>query len=235
MTRRVGLVLAPLEQPPGHETLEPAREQARRDPEVLLELLEARVAVEGVVKDQQGPPLADEAERRRQWAILHPLSPESLPPWPVASFRVTAIFELSNFYSSSDARPKEPSYDPVPADCPLSPTTSRRRNADTRTPAGGSCFTYEAVGARRGPAAGAVRPGSAKWREKVANAYEYTVEVRGAAKRIGWWSTNVTRCTPTLEGTFPGGTVDLTFRFGLRAHQTASPRCRSCLMESAES
>ena len=69
VTRWVGLVLAPLEQPAGHETLEPAREQARRDPEVLLELIEARVAVEGVVKDQQGPPLADEAERGRQWAL----------------------------------------------------------------------------------------------------------------------------------------------------------------------
>jgi hypothetical protein len=47
VTRWVGLVLPPLEEPAGHETLEPAREQARRDPEVLLELIEARVPVEG--------------------------------------------------------------------------------------------------------------------------------------------------------------------------------------------
>ena len=66
VARWVRLVLAPFEQAAGDESLESAGEQTRRDAEVVLELVEAGVAVEGVVEDQQGPPLADQPERRRQ-------------------------------------------------------------------------------------------------------------------------------------------------------------------------
>ena len=55
-----------------------------------------------------------------------------------------------------------------------------------------------------------------EWRERVATAYEYTVEIRGVAPRgqvDGLERHDV--CTH-LEGNFPGGTVDLTNRFGLR-------------------
>ena len=69
VARWVRLVLAPFENPAGDETLEPAGEQTRRDSQVVLELVEPGVAVEGIVEDQQGPPLAHEAERRRQRAF----------------------------------------------------------------------------------------------------------------------------------------------------------------------
>jgi ketosteroid isomerase-like protein len=58
--------------------------------------------------------------------------------------------------------------------------------------------------------------GVRQWREKVATAYEYTVEVRGAAA-LGEPDGVERRDVYThLEGNFPGGTVDLTYRFGLR-------------------
>ena len=74
VARRVCLVLAAFEQPAGDETLQPAGEQARRDAQVLLELVEAGVAVEGVVEDQQRPPLADQPEggRQRAFPVLEP-------------------------------------------------------------------------------------------------------------------------------------------------------------------
>src|ERR1700750_1654972 len=59
---RVCLVRAPFEQAGADHALEPAGQQAGGDAEVLLELVEARVAVKGVVQDEQGPPLADQAE-----------------------------------------------------------------------------------------------------------------------------------------------------------------------------
>ena len=83
-----------------------------------------------------------------------------------------------------------------------------------------ACFTDDAVVLDedqewRGQA------GLRQWREKVANAYEYTVEVRGAAKGSvdGVQRHDV---HTHLEGNFPGGTVDLTFRFGLRDDRIAT-------------
>src|SRR5260221_11976320 len=58
--------------------------------------------------------------------------------------------------------------------------------------------------------------GIRQWRTKVASAYEYTVEVRrvvGLGKTDGVERYDV---YTHLEGNFPGGTVDLTDRFGLR-------------------
>ena len=55
-----------------------------------------------------------------------------------------------------------------------------------------------------------------RWRETVATAYEYTLEVLGAgpggqADGLEWQDVQT-----HLEGNFPGGTVDVTHRFGLR-------------------
>ena len=58
--------------------------------------------------------------------------------------------------------------------------------------------------------------GIREWRERVANAYEYTVEVRGAAARGQVDGVERHDVYTHLEGNFPGGTVDLTNRFGLR-------------------
>jgi hypothetical protein len=55
-----------------------------------------------------------------------------------------------------------------------------------------------------------------EWRERVATAYEYTVEVR-AVVALGLVDGVERHDVYThLEGNFPGGTVDLTNRFGLR-------------------
>jgi hypothetical protein len=61
-----------------------------------------------------------------------------------------------------------------------------------------------------------------QWREKVANAYEYTVEVRGAAQLGSVDDVQRHDVHTHLEGNFPGGTVDLTFRFGLRDGRIAT-------------
>jgi hypothetical protein len=60
------------------------------------------------------------------------------------------------------------------------------------------------------------RPKIRDWREGVATAYEYTVEVRGAAPRGQVDGLERHDVYTHLEGNFPGGTVDLTYRFGLR-------------------
>jgi ketosteroid isomerase-like protein len=64
--------------------------------------------------------------------------------------------------------------------------------------------------------------GIRQWREKVANAYEYTVEVRGAAKQGSVDGVQRHDVHAHLEGNFPGGTVDLTFRFGLSDDRIAT-------------
>ena len=69
VTDRLRLVLAPIEQADIDQTLESAGQQARRNGEVVLELVEAGVAVEGVMKDEQRPPFADQAEGGRQRAL----------------------------------------------------------------------------------------------------------------------------------------------------------------------
>ena len=55
-----------------------------------------------------------------------------------------------------------------------------------------------------------------EWRETVATAYEYTVEVRGAAKLGPVDDVERHEVYTHLEGNFPGGVVDLTYRFELR-------------------
>jgi hypothetical protein len=60
------------------------------------------------------------------------------------------------------------------------------------------------------------RPMIREWRERVANAYEYTVEVRGAIPRGHVDGLERYDVYTHLGGNFPGGTVDLTNRFGLR-------------------
>jgi ketosteroid isomerase-like protein len=84
-----------------------------------------------------------------------------------------------------------------------------------------ACFTDDAVVLDedqewRGQA------GLRQWREKVANAYEYTLEVRGAAKQGSGDGVQRHDVHTHLEGNFPGGTVDLTFRFGLRDDRIAT-------------
>ena len=84
-----------------------------------------------------------------------------------------------------------------------------------------ACFTDDAVVLDedhewRGQA------GLRQWREQVANAYEYTVEVRGAAEQGSGDGVQRHDVHTHLEGNFPGGTVDLTFRFGLRDDHIAT-------------
>jgi len=99
---------------------------------------------------------------------------------------------------------------------PLPPIISRyfTAAADGDTDALIACFTPEAVVADEGRSRhghGEIR----QWREEVATAYEYTLEVLGSeasGDRGGLaWHDVLTH----LEGNFPGGTVDLTYRFGL--------------------
>jgi hypothetical protein len=75
--------------------------------------------------------------------------------------------------------------------------------------------------------------GIRKWRTTVASAYEYTVEVRrvvGLGEVDGVERHDV---YTHLEGNFPGGTVDLTNRFGLRNGRIT--RLEIVPTESAES
>jgi hypothetical protein len=60
------------------------------------------------------------------------------------------------------------------------------------------------------------RPSIREWRERVATAYEYIVEVRGAVPRGHVDGLERHDVYTHLEGNFPGGTVDLTNRFALR-------------------
>jgi len=54
-----------------------------------------------------------------------------------------------------------------------------------------------------------------RWRQEVAGAFQFTVEILGAAKQP---SDEFERhdLNVRLEGNFPGGIVDLTYRIGLR-------------------
>ena len=84
-----------------------------------------------------------------------------------------------------------------------------------------ACFTDDAVVLDedqewRGQA------GIRQWRQKVASAYEYTVEVRGAATQASVDGVQRHDVHTHLEGNFPGGTVDLTFRFGLHDDHIAT-------------
>jgi hypothetical protein len=66
------------------------------------------------------------------------------------------------------------------------------------------------------------RAGIRHWREKVATAYEYTVEVRGATALGRVDEVQRHDVHTHLVGNFPGGTVDLANRFGLRDEHIAS-------------
>jgi ketosteroid isomerase-like protein len=85
------------------------------------------------------------------------------------------------------------------------------------------CFTPDAVVTDEGKS----RHGHAEirqWREDVATAYNYTLEILGtepAGQQGGLaWHDVLTH----LEGNFPGGTVDLTLRFGLLDDRIAELR-----------
>jgi hypothetical protein len=83
-----------------------------------------------------------------------------------------------------------------------------------------ACFTEDAVvldegEERRG------HTGVRQWREKVANVYEYTIELRGAAALGDVDGVDRHDVYTHLEGNFPGGTVDLTYQFGLRDEHIA--------------
>lgn len=58
--------------------------------------------------------------------------------------------------------------------------------------------------------------GIRQWRTEVATAYNYTVEVRRTVGRGVIEGVERHDVYTHLEGNFPGGTVDLTNRFGLR-------------------
>jgi hypothetical protein len=58
--------------------------------------------------------------------------------------------------------------------------------------------------------------GIRQWRTLVATVYDYTVEVRRAVDRGDIDGVERHDVYTRLEGNFPGGTVDLTNRFGLR-------------------
>jgi hypothetical protein len=61
-----------------------------------------------------------------------------------------------------------------------------------------------------------------QWRETVATAYDYTVEVRSAVERGEVDGVERHDVYTHLEGNFPGGTVELVNRFGLRDGRIAT-------------
>ena len=79
----------------------------------------------------------------------------------------------------------------------------------------------------------APRTGIRQWRTQVATAYEYTVEVQRAVDRGAVDGVERHDVYTHLEGNFPGGTVDLTNRFGLRERAHHPPQIVST--EGAES
>ena len=78
-----------------------------------------------------------------------------------------------------------------------------------------ACFAHDAVVFDQGEEARG-RPGIRQWLHTVATAYEHTVEVRGATALGTIDGLERHDVYTHLEGNFPGGTVDLTDRFGLR-------------------
>jgi ketosteroid isomerase-like protein len=73
-----------------------------------------------------------------------------------------------------------------------------------------------------------------EWRENVATAYQYTLEVRGAEPAGRADGLELHDVQTHLEGNFPGGTVDLTYRFGLRDARLAGERIASLEIVPAE-
>ena len=84
-----------------------------------------------------------------------------------------------------------------------------------------ACFTDDAVVFDQGEESRGHRA-IRDWLENTATAYEHTVEVRGT-RPLGEVDGLERHDVYThLEGTFPGGTVDLTDQFGLRDGRIAS-------------
>jgi hypothetical protein len=54
-----------------------------------------------------------------------------------------------------------------------------------------------------------------RWRDEVATVYDYTLEILGAGPVGEEGGLERQDVLARLEGNFPGGTVDLTYRFGL--------------------
>ena len=87
------------------------------------------------------------------------------------------------------------------------------------------CFAEDAVVVDEGP--GVSRPARIRqWRETLATAFEYTVEVRGTAVLGEVDGVDRHEVCSHLKGNFPGSTVDLTNRFGLRDGRIASLEIR---------
>jgi hypothetical protein len=84
-----------------------------------------------------------------------------------------------------------------------------------------ACFTDDAVVLDQGDKV-VGHADIRQWLEKVATAYERTVEVRGATTLGTIDGLERHDVYTHLEGNFPGGTVDLTDRFGLRDGRIAS-------------
>jgi ketosteroid isomerase-like protein len=83
-----------------------------------------------------------------------------------------------------------------------------------------ACFTNDAVvfdEDREWRGHAAIR----EWRDTVATAFEYSVEVRGVVARGEADGVEHHDVYTHLEGNFPGGTVDLTNRFALRGGRIA--------------
>ncbi|WP_326557050.1 nuclear transport factor 2 family protein [Micromonospora sp. NBC_01796] len=74
-----------------------------------------------------------------------------------------------------------------------------------------ACFTEDAVVVDEGRTWRGLAE-IRQWRDEVATAYEYTVEILGAEPA----GVDEYLVTARLEGNFPGNVVDLGFRFGLR-------------------
>lgn len=86
-------------------------------------------------------------------------------------------------------------------------TAHRTRDADTAI----TCFTTDAVVTDDGKTYHGT-PGIRTWLDRSASEYTYTIELTGAEKTDDEHYT----ATCHLEGDFPGGVVDLHFRFTLR-------------------
>ena len=99
---------------------------------------------------------------------------------------------------------------------PLAPIVSRYFTTadDGNTEGLIGCFTPDAVVSDEGRSwhgHSEIR----RWREEVATAYDYTIEILGAEPVGEQGGLERQDVLTHLEGNFPGGTVDLTYRFGL--------------------
>ena len=112
-----------------------------------------------------------------------------------------------------------PAQDSTPSLPPVISTylaASNRRDTDAIV----SCFSDDALVLdedKRWRGKAAIR----QWRDSIATAYEYTVQVTGATARGQADGAERHDVHVHLEGNFPGGQVDLTDRFALRGDRIA--------------